>query len=154
RRPGVAGRWTFSGNVRSGFEPRQSSRARQTVRNSAGPAWCDDERSLQDRSPSDVSRLRDWRHRVQLTGMELQHGDPRDGRVGIPTLSNHSRGADPFPSSQLADVRCLSTLPPASRPLVDDAFTTAYSGICQDLSGLYCVIAAAMLAVRGPKSFW
>src|SRR5262249_52141913 len=123
-------------------------------RNSAGPAWCDDERSVQDRSPSDVSRLGDWRHRVQLTGMEFWHSDAGDGRVGSPPLSHPWRGADRLSTSVLSVVRCLSTLPPAPRPLVDDAFTTAYSGICQDLSGLYCVIAAAMLAVRGPKSFW
>src|SRR5262249_5232595 len=109
---------------------------------------------LQDRSPSDVSLLRDWRHRVQLTGMELRHSAARDGRVGITPLSHPCRGADPLSRPQMAGVRCLSTLPPAPRPLVDDAFTTAYSGTCQDLSGLYCVIAAAMLAVRGPKSFW
>ncbi len=125
RRTCVARRWTHPRDARGISEHCEPPQPGQTVRGLPGLAGPDDKRSLSARAPSDVSGLRDCRHRVQPPGMECRHSASRDGGVGISALPHSRRRADTLSRCRMVCLRCLSAPPPHPRPLVGSVETVS-----------------------------
>ncbi len=113
--------WARHGDPRGSSELRQPACARQIIRNPACASGFDDARSLQHRSPSNVSLVHGWRRRVQPAGMELRHRPPDIGRLDILALPHLRRGAITCSRSRMAEVHHAGALPPRPWRLVVEA---------------------------------